>query len=201
MSEYRDHRHSWCLTLSLTVAFAVSVLAAIGMWIGPLSVIAAVFSGVGLAIWLRMKALWKPACQDQDERARVRHEPGSAKSSVGGDLEAPVSQGREEGSGGDDTVRICYEIAARISHADAVAKKVGRDIGKGIEDIRSICTGLRGALTHLTEVPVGGNDGGLSGDHDASAADPPEVFAGAYSNSVGSMLEEVTAAVREMSDR
>jgi hypothetical protein len=200
LSEYRAHRHSWCLTLSLTVAFASSMLAAIGIWTGPLCVIATAFSGLSLAIWLKVKALWNPVWRDQAECAEVRHEPGSTRSPVEGDPGAIASQACEGGSGADGAVRICYEIAARISHADAVSKKAGREIAKGIEDIGGICTGLREALMHLTDVPAGRNEGGHTGDHDAYAPDASGVYAGAYRNSVGSMLEEVTAAVREMAE-
>ncbi len=171
MSRRTWHRYAMWLTVSLAAALGCLVLALSGLWPTALSVAAAVLLSLSLGLWLRTGKL----LQASESRDWGFPEPSW------NDKADPLEAGRD-GACTDRAIMVCYEAAARISRVSDVSRRTGGEILNGLGSIGKICERMHDAVTGLN----GEDYGGAAVSH--------------YSQPVDSMLEEVTAAMREMAE-
>ncbi len=165
------HRYAMWLTVSLAAALGCLMLALAGLWPTALPIAAAVLSSLSLGLWLKTMRLLS-ASESRDW--------GFPDPPWNEETQASVA-GRDEACT-DRAISVCYEAAARISHVSDISRRTGGEILNGLESIGKICERMRHALAG----PGGEDYGGASVSH--------------YSQPVDSMLDEVTAAMREMAE-
>jgi methyl-accepting chemotaxis protein len=188
------------LTTLLVFAVICSLLAALDIAASLMTIGAVACSGAGVTIWLWM--LLKPAGQPwRSHRGTVAGGAAGHAHLFGTDGYPAVA---DEILGGrsccKDAVRMCYELAARVSCARQIAQTTGTSVLGAIDDIRGKCLGLRDSLSQLN-----GTVERLRSSVDASS----RLASGAVSHSdgvesvspaLGSVLDEVIASVRDMAE-
>jgi len=171
LSRHAWHRYEVWLTVSLAVALGCLMLALAGLWPTTLSIAAALFLSLSLGLWLKtIRVLSAGESRDW----------GFPDPRWNEEAEAPWAEGGQECA--DRAIAVCYQAAARISHVSDVSRRTGEEILKGLASVGRICERM-----HETVIGSGG------GDYNGAAVSH-------YSQPVDSMLEDVTAAMREMAE-
>ncbi|MFC1799912.1 methyl-accepting chemotaxis protein [Candidatus Eisenbacteria bacterium] len=171
MFRHAWHRYEVWLTVSLAAALGSLMLALAGLWPTALSIAAALFLSLGLGLWLKtIRVLSAGESRDW----------GFPDPRWNEEEEAPVAEAGRVSA--DRAIATCYEAAARISHVSDVSRRTGEEILKGLASVGRICERMHEA--------VAGSGGG---DYNGATVSH-------YSQPVDSMLEDVTAAMREMAE-
>jgi methyl-accepting chemotaxis protein len=137
----------------------------------PLSAAAALLLAISLGLWLKtIRAL----------SAGQSREWGFPEPPWNAEAEAQWDEAGQACSTAR-AVAACYEAAARISRVGAVSRRTGEEILRGLAGVGVICERMHEAIA------------GSGGDYERSSASH-------NSQPLDSMLEDVTAAMREMAE-
>jgi methyl-accepting chemotaxis protein len=183
--------HILLLTVLLTLALLCSVLVALDRGADIMIIGAVACSASSVAIWLR--ALVRSGLG----RARLHEANGSGRDNGSTGHMAPdaysVIADQILGSNAccKDAVKMCYELAARLSCARQIAQSTGASVLGAIDNIQDRCVGLRGSLSRLRS-----NIGQLNCTVEAAHS----IAGTSIHPALGSVLEDIVAAVREMAD-
>lgn len=171
MLRHARHRYEVWLTMSLAGALGCLILALAGIRPTPLSITGVLLTALSLGLWLKtVRALSADQSRDWGFPEPLWNEEAQDQGIEGGRACA------------DRAIEACYEAAARISHVSGVSRRTGEEILKGLAGIGLICERVHEAIA-----------GSGTPDYNRAAVSH-------HSQSVDSMLEDVTAAMREMAE-